>query len=378
MQNYSFPTHITFGSGAIDTLGELLQSNQIQKPLIVTDPTLRTLPMFEAVVTRLSQAGITAAVFADIAKNPVKSNVLNGAQHYHDDQCDAVIGFGGGASLDVARSIALKINHTRDLFDYEDAKDGWQLVENDIPFFVAIPTTSGTGSEVGRSAVISDDETHQKKILFSPKLMAQHVIADPALTVDLPAPITAAVGIDALTHNIEAYVAKDEHPLCDGIAAEGIRLIFDNLRTAVHTPHDMDARGHMMAAAMMGAVAFQKGLGVVHSCAHALSTVKDIHHGLANALMLLPCLEFNKGIVAERFEQLAWTLRLDDRSADGFIAQVKHLLSQIDIELGLGKHGVSSEEIPALVDVAIDDVCHQCNPRTVSREDFTNLFEAAL
>ncbi len=232
------------------------------------------LGFFREIKENLVSAGISVEVFSEIHKNPVKSDVLRGGEAFIHADRDCIIGIGGGAAMDVARAIALRVHHHRDLFDYDDLIGGDQYVTGEVPYFITIPTTSGTGSEVGRSAIISEDDTHRKRILFSPKLLARIVFADPLLTMDLPAAVTAATGMDALTHNLEAFLAKGFHPLCDGIALEGIALINDSIMTAVRSP-DLASRSKMMIASLMGAVAFQKGLGVVHSLAHPLSSLLD-------------------------------------------------------------------------------------------------------
>ncbi len=272
ISQFNFPTTIRFGAGVVKELGAYLKKNNWVRPLIVTDPTVRELPFFKGIVTDLQNAGISVEVFSDIHKNPVKSDVYKGSDAYDQTQRDSIIGIGGGAGLDVARAILLRINHREDLFKYDDLIGGDVYVTNDVPPFITIPTTAGTGSEVGRSAIIADDETHQKKILFSPKLLAKIVFADPLLTMELPAFITAATGMDALTHNMEAFLAKNYHPICDGIALEGMRLINESLETATKNP-DVESRSKMLLGSMMGAIAFQKGLGVVHSLAHPMSSL---------------------------------------------------------------------------------------------------------
>jgi alcohol dehydrogenase class IV len=283
---FNFPTVIRFGAGAINELPPHLKAIGMKRPLVVTDPVVAGLPFFANVLDALRSEGLSATVYSEMHKNPVKSDVLNGKAAFAANGCDSIVGVGGGVALDVARAIALAINHHRDLFDYDDLIGGDQYVTESVPYFVTVPTTSGTGSEVGRSAIIADDETHQKKILFSPKLLASRVFADPELTFGLPPFVTAATGMDALTHNMEAYLAKNYHPMCDGIALEGIRLVAGALEKATHQGNDLQARSDMMLASLMGAVAFQKGLGVVHSLAHPLSQLLDTHHGLANAVNL--------------------------------------------------------------------------------------------
>ncbi|MFZ6013159.1 MAG: iron-containing alcohol dehydrogenase, partial [Bacteroidota bacterium] len=259
---YNFPTTIRFGAGAVKELPDYLIKHNLLKPLVVTDPTVAQLAFFKEIVSDLKNKNIAAEVFSDIHKNPVKSDVYKGTEAYDQTGRNAIVGIGGGAALDVARAIVLRVNHREDLFKYDDLIGGDVYVTNDVPHFVTVPTTAGTGSEVGRSAIIADDVTHQKKILFSPKLLAKIIFADPQLTMDLPPFITAATGMDALTHNMEAYLAKMPHPLCEGIALEGISLISQSLEKAVNKP-DLESRSKMLIASLMGAVAFQKGLGVV-------------------------------------------------------------------------------------------------------------------
>ncbi|RYZ49658.1 MAG: iron-containing alcohol dehydrogenase, partial [Chitinophagaceae bacterium] len=304
---YNFPTTIRFGAGASNELGDYLQKNGLSRPLLVTDPVVRELSFFKNAVQQLSGKNISVEVFSDLHKNPVKSDVYKGADVYDGTDRDCIIGFGGGVAIDVARAICLRINHREDLFVYDDLIGGDVYVTNDVPHFITIPTTAGTGSEVGRSAIIADDETHQKKILFSPKLLASIVFADPLLTMDLPPFITAATGMDALTHNMEAFLAKMPHPLCEGIALEGIRLVSQSLEKAVNKP-DLESRSQMLIASLMGAVAFQKGLGVVHSLAHPLSALLDTHHGLANAVNIPYGMRFNSEGSEEKFRRIAQTL----------------------------------------------------------------------
>ena len=268
-------------------------------------------------------------------------------------------------------------HHPGELFDYEDDKPDGRPVDQPIPFIVAIPTTSGTGSEVGRSSVISDDKTHVKRIIFSPRLLAPIVLADPELTFALPPHITAATGMDAISHCVEAFVSKGFHPLCDGIALEGVHLAAGSLLQCYREPKHLSSRRDMMAASLMGAVAFQKGLGVTHSCAHALSAVCDIHHGLANALMLAACMRFNASVVPDRLARLAVAAGAGS-TPDDFVAWLESLTQSLNVPANLRAAGVSETQIGALTEIAVNDVCHPCNPRAVSREDFEALFRAAL
>ncbi|NOS94284.1 MAG: iron-containing alcohol dehydrogenase [Cyclobacteriaceae bacterium] len=374
---YNFPTTIRFGAGSSNELPDYLKKNQLARPLVVTDPTVAQLPFFKKIIEDLKAKSISVEVFSDIHKNPVKSDVYKGTDAYDETKRDSIIGIGGGAALDVARAIVLRVNHREDLFKYDDLIGGDVFVTNDVPHFITIPTTAGTGSEVGRSAIIADDVTHQKKILFSPKLLAKIIFADPLLTMDLPAFITAATGMDALTHNMEAYIAKMPHPLCEGIALEGISLIHQSLETAVNKP-DLESRSKMLIASLMGAIAFQKGLGVVHSLAHPLSSLLDTHHGLANAINIPYGMEFNIAGFEEKFKRIARTLELKTETGDSVVKYLFELNTKVNIPHKLSAIGVKPEHIETLADLAIADFAHPNNPKPVTREDFKQLYLKAL
>lgn len=374
---FNFPTTIRFGAGVSKELPAYLHKQGLQRPLIVTDPTIAGLDFFQELIADLSVKKITVTVFHDTHKNPVKSDVYKGSDAYDAAGCDCIIGIGGGAAIDVARAILLRIHHREDLFVYDDLIGGDVYVTNDVPHFITIPTTSGTGSEVGRSAIIADDETHQKKILFSPKLLAKIVFADPLLTMGLPPFITAATGMDALTHNMEAFLAKNYHPICDGIALEGMRLISQSIVSATHKP-DIESRSQMLLASMMGAIAFQKGLGVVHSLAHPLSSLLDTHHGLANAVNLPYGMEFNIAGFEEKFERMAQALSLPEHSGKAVVDYLFALNDQLGIPKNLSGIGVKEEHIETLADLAFADFAHPNNPKPVSRTDFKNLYKTAL
>ncbi len=374
---YNFPTTIRFGAGVSKELGEYLLKNNLLNPLIVTDATVSQLSFFKEIINDLKRKNISVEVFHDIHKNPVKSDVYKGTDAYDSTKRDSIIGIGGGAALDVARAIVLRINHREDLFKYDDLIGGDVFVTNDVPHFITIPTTAGTGSEVGRSAIIADDDTHQKKILFSSKLLAKIVFADPLLTMELPSFITAATGMDALTHNMEAYIAKMFHPMCEGIALEGISLINQSLEKAVNNP-DLESRSKMLIASLMGAVAFQKGLGVVHSLAHPLSSLLDTHHGLANAINIPYGMQFNIEGFENKFERIAKTLELKEESGGAVVKYLFDLNSKINIPHKLNAIGVKPEHIETLADLAIADFAHSNNPKPVSREDFKQLYLKAL
>ena len=374
---YNFPTTIRFGVGAGKELPDYLISNNLKRPLVVTDPTVAQLGFFKEIINDLKKKNIAVETFHDIHKNPVKSDVYKGTDVYDHTKRDSIIGIGGGAALDVARAIVLRINHRDDLFKYDDLIGGDVYVTNDVPHFVTLPTTSGTGSEVGRSAIISDDVTHQKKILFSPKLLAKIVFADPMLTMDLPDFITAATGMDALTHNMEAYLAKMPHPICEGIALEGISLISQSLEKAVNKP-DVESRSKMLIASMMGAVAFQKGLGLVHSLAHPLSALLDTHHGLANAVNIPYGMEFNIKGFEHKFKRIARTLDLKEETGEAVVSYLFDLNAKIKIPHKLRDIGVKQDHIDTLADLAFADFAHPNNPKPVTREDFKKLYLAAL
>lgn len=377
VRQYNFPTTIRFGAGVIKELPEHLKAQGLSRPLLVTDPLVAGLGFFKEIVEDLKAKVGSVEVFSDIHKNPVKSDVEKGGEAFKAGDRDSIIGIGGGAAMDVARAIALRIHHHRDLFDYDDLIGGDQYVTEEVPYFITVPTTSGTGSEVGRSAIISEDDTHRKRILFSPKLLAKIVYADPLLTMDLPAFVTAATGMDALTHNLEAYVAKMFHPMCEGIALQGVSLIVRSIVQATHEP-DLASRSNMMIASLMGAVAFQKGLGVVHSLAHPLSSLLDTHHGLANAVNLPYGMRFNVSGFEDKFRQIARTMDLKDESGEAVVEKLFALNKELKLPVKLRDVGVKEEHIETLSDLAFADFCHPNNPKPVSREDFKKLYREAL
>lgn len=369
--HYSFPTAIHFGAGARRLVAEHLKSAGVKRPLIVTDRGVAALPMLAEFKSHL--AGFRLEVYAVAQGNPAKSQVDAGVAAYRARTADCVIGFGGGAALDVAKAVALMAAHPGDLLEYAWDHPQVRPIDRPLPHFVAVPTTAGTGSEVGRSSVISEDGTHVKRVVFSPALLAKAVFADPELTLGLPPGVTAATGMDALTHNIESYLSPAYHPLCDGIALEGVRIAARALPRAYADGSDLAARSDMLMASMMGAVAFQKDLGAVHSCAHALSTVNDLHHGLANGVMIEHVMRFNRSAAAAKMDELARVAGVPD-----LIDWLVRLKAGLGIPAKLRELGVNAGDLPRLVDIALNDICHQTNPRPCARQDFEQLFAAAL
>jgi alcohol dehydrogenase class IV len=372
---FAFPTTIHFGPGARKLAGAHLSEQGLRRPLIVTDQALARLPVLGEFMNHL-RTGLDVGVFSGVHGNPTASQVMDGAEAYRRHRADCVIGFGGGAALDVAKVVALMAVHDGHVLEYVWDHPQVRPITSELPYFVALPTTSGTGSEVGRSSVVSEDDTHLKRIVFSPKLLAKVVFADPELTLALPAPVTAATGMDALTHNVESYLSPAYHPLCDGIALEGTRIAARALATAVREPGNLAARSDMMMASMMGAIAFQKDLGAVHSCAHALGAVCDLHHGLANALMIEPVMRFNQEAVPAKFAELAHAVGAG--GGDEFVPWLAELKRQIGIARSLAAVGVKREQIGRLVEVAEKDICHQTNPRPCQRDDFARFFGQAM
>jgi alcohol dehydrogenase class IV len=372
---FSFPTTIHFGAGARRLVADHLREHGVKRPLIVTDRALARLPLLAEFRSHL--AGLDAGVFDGVFGNPTASQVMAGAAAYKAHRADAVIGFGGGAALDVAKVVALMAVHAGDVIEYVWDHPRVRPIVEALPHFVALPTTSGTGSEVGRSAVVAEDDTHVKRSVFSPALLAKAVFADPELTLALPAPVTAATGMDALTHNIESYLSPAYHPLCDGIALEGLRIGARALATAVREPANLQARSDMMMSSMMGAIAFQKDLGSVHACAHALGAVNDLHHGLANALMIDTVLAWNFEAVPAKFDELAHAAGVAGGGA-AFVPWLKRLKAEVGITGGLAARGVTPEHLPRLVPLAVADFAGQTNPIKATAADYERLFRAAL
>ena len=374
---FSFPTLIHFGPGARRLAGPHLRQDGRRRALLVTDQGLAVLPLVADLKAELEAAGLAVAVFGGVRGNPTGDQVTRAAAAFQAHGADCVVGVGGGAALDVAKVVGLAATEPGDVLRFAWDHPRAQPIEGRLPCFVALPTTAGTGSEVGRSSVISEEATHLKRVIFSPLLLARAVFADPELTLGLPPAVTAATGMDALTHNIESYLSPAYHPLCDGIALEGTRLAARALLTAVRHPGDLAARSDMLMASMMGAVAFQKDLGAVHSCAHALGAVCDLHHGLANALMIDTVLAWNQEAVPARFDELAHAAGVAG-GGPAFVPWLRTLKRELGIPASLSDAGVRREQVARLVEVASADVCHQTNPRPCAAADFERLFLGAL
>ena len=371
VHKFAFPTTIHFGPGARRLVADNLKEAGCKRPLVVTDKGLSVLPILKDFVAELKN--LQVSVYSGVQGNPVASQVSAGAEAYRTHGADSVIGFGGGAALDVAKAVALMAVHPGTILDYAWDHPKVRPIDQPLPHFVALPTTAGTGSEVGRSSVVSEDDTHVKRIIFNAALLAKAVFADPELTLGLPPAVTAATGMDALTHNIESYLSPAYHPLCDGIALEGVRIVSRALPSAFKNGKNIQARADMLMGSMMGAIAFQKDLGAVHSCAHALSTVADLHHGLANALMIDHVMRFNFPAAEAKMAELARVAGAPD-----LISFLVNLKKEIGIPAQLNGLGVRKDQIPRLVEIALADICHQTNPRPCTRGDFERLFSAAL
>jgi len=377
--NWSFPTAITFGVGTVHQLPAACREQGINKPLLVTDAGLARLDFVSELIETNRQAGLNTRLFCDVKPNPTGSNVEAGVQAYQQGQHDGVIALGGGSALDAAKAIALMAGQNRPLWDFEDVADNWLRVNvKGIAPLIAIPTTAGTGSEVGRAAVIVDETQQRKVIIFHPAMLAKRVIADPALTTGLPAPLTAATGMDAFVHSLEAYCATGYHPMADGIALQAMTLISKWLPLAYREGDNLEARSHMLAASMMGAVAFQKGLGAVHALAHPLGAVYDKHHGLLNAILLPYVLQCNRPAIEEKVIHIARVLELDGISFEGFQHWILQLRKILQIPGDLQSIDINAEQSKLIGKMASQDPSAAGNPVVLSAEQYSTLFETAV
>jgi alcohol dehydrogenase class IV len=377
--NWSFPTTVRFGVGRIVELPKACRELGMTRPLVVTDKGLAPLPMLTDSVAALLDAGLGAAMFSDVQGNPIEANVDAGLQAYRDGDHDGVVAFGGGSAMDVGKCIALMVGQTRPLWDFEDREDWYTRADPEgIAPVIAVPTTSGTGSEVGRAGVITNLEDHTKRIIFHPKMLPGIVIEDPQLTAGLPAHLTAAVGMDALSHNMEAYCSPSFHPMADGIALEGMRLVKEWLPAACADGNDLEARGNMQVASSMGATAFQKGLGAMHSLSHPCGSLLDTHHGLTNGVVMPYVLTFNAHAIEEKMTALARYLDLPNPSGKSVQSWVLALRHQIGIPHTLAELGVTEDLIPQIARMAVDDPTAPTNPVKLTVANLEGLYAAAI
>ena len=376
--NWSYPTTIKFGAGRISELAEACAATGMKKPLLVTDKGLANLPITQNALDILDAAGLGRAMFSEVDPNPNEKNLDAGLQVYRDGGHDGVIAFGGGSGLDLGKMVAFMSGQTRPVWDYEDVGDWWTRADpNGIAPIIAVPTTAGTGSEVGRASVITNSETHVKKIIFHPKVLPSVVISDPELTVGMPPVITAGTGMDAFAHNLEAFSSPHFHPMSQGIALEGMRLVREYLPRAYADGTDIEARAQMLAAASMGAVAFQKGLGVIHALSHPIGAVYGTHHGTTNAVVMPACLTFNRPAIEGKIEQAAHYLGIKG-GFDGFRDAVVALNDSLGIPKRLSEMGVASNRIDELTEMALQDPSVGGNPVEMTRENTRALFQEVI
>ena len=376
--NWSYPTAIRFGAGRIGEIADACAATGMKKPLLVTDKMLASLPITTATLDLMVAAGLGRGLFSEVDPNPTENNVDAGIAAYRAGGHDGVIAFGGGSGLDLGKVIAFMVGQTRPLWDFEDIGDWWTRADADaIAPIIAVPTTAGTGSEVGRASVITNSQTHEKKIIFHPKILPAVVIADPELTVGMPGFVTAGTGMDALSHCLEAFCSPHYHPMSQGIALEGMRLVKDNLLVAFHDGGNLVARGEMMSAAMMGATAFQKGLGAMHALAHPLGAVHNTHHGTTNAVVMQAVLRFNRPAIEEKIEMAARYLGIEG-GFDGFHEFVGMMNSTLGIPENLTALGVHDPDIDSLVASALADPSVGGNPVEMTTANTRALLESCL
>jgi alcohol dehydrogenase class IV len=376
--NWSYPTAVRFGAGRIKELAEACRAAGIKRPLLVTDAGLAKLPITAKAIGLLKEAGLPVGVFSEVQSNPVESNVEAGIAAFRKGGHDGVVAFGGGSGLDSGKVIAFMAGQSRPLWDFEDIGDWWTRADADrIAPVVAVPTTAGTGSEVGRAGVITQEASHTKKVIFHPKMMPRVVICDPELTAGMPPVITTGTGMDGLAHCLEAYCAPSYHPMAEGIAVEGMRLVFANLPKAVENGNDLEARAHMMSAAAMGATAFQKGLGAIHALSHPVGALYNTHHGMTNGVFMPYVLVFNRKAIESKIVRLAGFLEIKG-GFDGFLAAVLDLRKRTGVPHDLGGLKVDGSKVETIVEMAVVDPTAGGNPIPLTEEGSRKLFEAAL
>jgi alcohol dehydrogenase class IV len=377
--NWNYPNNILAGAGRIAELANCCQQLGMKAPLLITDPGLSSLPMVESAVADCRAAGLNCGLFADIQANPTGENVEAGVAAYRAGHHDGVIAMGGGSGLDTAKAVALLVGQTRPLWDFEDVGENWKRVnEQAVPAIVAVPTTAGTGSEVGRASVITDTASHLKRIIFHPKMLPSVVILDPELTVGLPAHITAATGLDALAHCLEALCAPSYHPMAEGIAVEGIRLIKAYLPRAVNNGSDLEARMQMLVASSMGATAFQKGLGAMHALAHSLGALYNAHHGLLNAILMPYVLKANQSAIEAPIERLSRYLDLPNPGFDSFLSWVLDLRQQLEVPSTLAAINIDDSRAELVASMAVKDSCAAGNPIAFDATRYAEIFTDAI
>ncbi len=376
--NWNYPTRIRFGAGRIREIGDACAEAGIKKPLLVTDRGLAELPITARTLDLMEEAGLGRAIFSDVDPNPSDENLAAGIEAYRAGGHDGVIAFGGGSGLDLAKMVAFMHGQSRPVWDFEDGSPLWREADADaIAPIVAVPTTAGTGSEVGRASVITNSKTHEKKIIFHPKVMPSVVIADPELTVGMPPAITAGTGLDAFAHCVEAFSSPFYHPMSQGIALEGMRLVKEYLPRAYENPEDLEARAQMMSAAMMGATAFQKGLGAIHALSHPIGALYGTHHGTTNAVCMPAVLRLNAPKIADRFDAAAAYLGIGSGFA-GFQDYVQELNESLAIPRRLGEMGVEAERIDELVQKTLADPTCGGNPVKLTEENVRALYEELI
>ncbi len=377
--NWNYPTAVKFGAGRITELAEHCKSLGMTKPLLITDPGLAALPMIKDALAANEAAGLPTGLFSDVKPNPVGKNVEDGVRVYKEGGHDGVIAWGGGSGVDAAKAVALMVGQSGAIWDFEDVGDNWTRVKTDgIAPVIAVPTTSGTGSEVGRASVIANEETHTKKVIFHPTMLPAIVLCDPELVTGLPAHLTAFTGMDALVHCFEAYCAPGYHPMAEGIALEGMRLIRDWLPRAVSDGSDIEARSHMMSAAAMGATAFQKGLGAVHSLSHPVGAVYDTHHGLTNAVFMPYVMNFNRPAIEDRMDILARFLGLKGTGYGAVMDWVMELRGTFEIIHTAAELGVQESQLDMLSEMAANDPTAGGNPIPAGPAEMRTMFDAAM
>ena len=372
--NWNYPTSMWVGENRIKDLSLACKNLNLKKPLLVTDKGLGQSAIVKDALLHLKSSNLTTELFHDVIGNPTGKNVSDGVAHYKKKNCDGVIAFGGGSGLDVGKAIAFMIGQTLSLWDFEDVGDNWTKADpNDIAPIIAVPTTAGTGSETGRASVILNEELGVKKIIFHPKFLPSIVILDPVLTKDLPKKMTAATGMDALAHNLEAFCAPGYHPMADGIALEGMKLISKWLPEAYKNGSNLEARMNMLTAASMGSTAFQKGLGAIHSLSHPVNALNNLHHGLSNAIFMPYVIKFNRLQIEERITFLSKYIDLEDQTFDGFLQWILDLRRQLSIPHTLKDLNLEFD-FDRLSEMALIDPSTSTNPIELSKDDMRTLY----